>query len=103
MSEHNLGCEQEEWHKTMDSTEMPLCTCTPATTSEHRKYKSNEWHPQCDYADVDYDYSAMVYVDSNGKPITGLLEDYWYFGMGDSRNWQLVVDGKRVTEKKNER
>ena len=60
--------------------------------TDYKKYKYDEW----DYIDVDYDYDEMVYVDKDGAPITGLLENYWYYDKDDERNWQLVIDGKRV-------
>jgi len=65
-------------------------------TTEYRKYKSHEWSCKFPYDDVDYDYDKMIYVDSEGEPITGLLENYWYYSKNDPRNWQLVIDGKRV-------
>ena len=62
----------------------------------YRNHKTNNWKPKWDYADVNYEYDKMIYVDKDGAPITGLLGDYWYFNEGDERNWQLVIDGKRV-------
>lgn len=37
-----------------------------------------------------------TYTYLNGDPITGMLEDFYYFGEGDPRNNQPVKDGKRV-------
>lgn len=62
----------------------------------YKKYKENEWGCKFNYTDVDYDYGKMIYVDSDSNPITGLLENYWYYSKGDPRNWQLVVNGLRV-------
>jgi hypothetical protein len=36
-----------------------------------------------------------VYVDSNDKPITGILENFKYFKEGDPRNNVFIKEGKR--------
>jgi hypothetical protein len=64
--------------------------------TDYPRYKKEDWHLKFSYEEVDYDYDKMVYIDNDGKPITGWLENYWYYKEGDDRNWQLVIDGKRV-------
>jgi len=74
--------------------EINNCFGTPVWG--HCRYMENEWDCKFDYADVDYDYDQMIYVDTDGKPITGLLENYWYYEKGNPKNWQLVINGKRA-------
>lgn len=66
---------------------------------KYKKYKDSEWYLKFDYGEVDYDYDKMIYVDKDGEPITGLLENYYYFKEYDPKNWCLVIDGKRDRKK----
>lgn len=44
----------------------------------------------------DFDPDKRLYVDMNGDPITGILENFKYFAAGDPRNHRAVVDGRPV-------
>jgi hypothetical protein len=58
-----------------------------------KRYKSDEWHT----LDPDnWDFETRTYVDGDGKPITGILEDYFYFKKDDPRNHVYVKNGKRL-------
>ena len=58
-------------------------------------YKNNEWdflYGKCNYFDPDQN----IYTDLEGTPVTGILEDFYYFKKGDPRNNQYVENGKRL-------
>jgi len=58
-----------------------------------KKYKIDEW----DCTDhFDWDFENRTYVDNDGNPITGILEDFYYLGKGNPRNNVYVENGKRV-------
>ena len=42
--------------------------------------------------------SFSNYDKEDGAPITGILEDYYFYKPGDIRNLQYVVDGYRVAK-----
>jgi hypothetical protein len=57
-------------------------------------YKNSEWDfklGDCGY----FDYDENIYIDEDGKPITGILENFKYYNEGNLNNHQMVVDGKR--------
>ena len=58
-----------------------------------RRYKLNEWDILDPY---EWDYEKRTYVDLDGNPITGILEDFFYFKKDDPRNHVEVRNGKRV-------
>lgn len=64
-----------------------------------RIYKYDEWDIEL-YESELHSNQESVYVDLEGIPITGILEDFWYFKKGDSRNNQYVKNGKRVLTNK---
>ena len=53
--------------------------------------KYDEW----DFT-TDPETDERTYVDLKGKPLTGILEGFFYFKANDIRNDVDVVDGKRV-------
>jgi len=58
-----------------------------------KTYKLNEW----DILDpLNWDYETRTYIDNEGNPITGILEDFFYFKKDDPRNNVYVEDGRRV-------
>lgn len=44
----------------------------------------------------DFDPDKRMYVDINGDPITGILENFNYFSEGDKRNNRPVINGYPV-------
>ena len=62
---------------------------------KYKKYKYDDWDGKFNFADVDFSFDKQVYVDKLGSPITGLLENYWFFAFQDPKNWQLVINGKK--------
>jgi hypothetical protein len=57
-------------------------------------YKDSEWTFLEEHNQFDYD--TNLYVDSSGKPITGILENFKYYSDNDPRNDWFVVEGKRL-------
>ena len=53
--------------------------------------KYDEW----DFT-IDPETDERTYVDLEGKPLTGILEGFFFFKANDIRNDVDVVDGKRV-------
>jgi len=55
-------------------------------------YKKDEW--QISEETMIGDPDDRIYVDLNNVPITGILENYFYFKEGDEDNNVFVKDGK---------
>ncbi len=60
-------------------------------------YKFDDWYIQ---DRMEFDFDKRVYIDEDDKPITGILEDFYYFDHGDPRNHVYVENGKRVYNEK---
>jgi len=45
---------------------------------------------------IDPETDERTYVDLEGKPLTGILEGFFFFKTNDIRNDVDVVDGKRA-------
>ena len=43
-----------------------------------------------------FDYDTNLYVDLEGNPITGILQDFKFYTKNDSRNDWFVVEGNRL-------
>jgi hypothetical protein len=64
---------------------------------KNKFYKYDEWGILEDESgDIPTNRDEHIYVDSEDKPITGILENYFYFSEGDERNHQYVENGKRI-------
>ena len=61
---------------------------------EVRKYKEDEWTMRFDGGEYG-GFDDRTYTDLNDNPITGLLENFYYFKENDLRNWQYIENGKR--------
>jgi hypothetical protein len=59
---------------------------------DYPTYKSDEWFIIGNTWD---DNPTPTYVDSDDNPITGILEDFFYFKKDDPRNHVKVIYGKR--------
>ena len=55
--------------------------------------KYDEW----DFT-IDPETDERTYVDLEGKPLTGILEGFFYFKANDIRNDVDVVEGKMILE-----
>ncbi len=67
-----------------------------------KTYKYGDWDFEfgdCGYHDPDQN----IYIDINQVPITGILEDFYYYSEGDERNNQYVENGKRIIKEQNEK
>lgn len=58
-----------------------------------RIYKADEWSI---LDPLNWDFEERTYIDNEGNPITGILEDFFYFKKDDHRNHVYVEGGKRV-------
>ena len=59
-----------------------------------KRYKYGEW----DLKEHHFDFDNRIYVDLNGKMITGVLEGFYGFTSDttDDKNCQYVKNGKRI-------
>ena len=72
------------------------CTvCMDPFRCPHRTklYEYDDW----DFDVIDPECASIpenrIYIDSECKPITGILEDYYYFTKNDPRNNKYIEDG----------
>jgi hypothetical protein len=56
-------------------------------------YKKDEWAIRKDTLIGDPD--DWLYVDLDDNPVTGILENFYYFKEGDERNNVYLENGKR--------